>query len=67
MLKKILVLDKSGLPPSFSKRLESEFDCLVEVTRDGIYARQFLESYGEDIRLSVVNPYFEQGGNDVRS
>jgi len=60
MLRSILVLDKVGMPPSLVCALESELHCRVEVTRQGSYARSFLES--SDVSLAVVNPYLEQGG-----
>jgi len=60
MLKSILVLDKVGMSPSLVCALESGLNCRVEVTRQGSYARSFLEL--SDVSLAVVNPYLEQGG-----
>lgn len=48
------------MSPTFTKRLESELDCTIEVTKDGSYARSFLGS--NEVSLAVVNPYVEQGG-----
>jgi len=60
MLKKILVLDKGGMAPLFVRRLESKLNCSIEVTKEGSYARSFLES--NKVSLAIINPYVEQGG-----